>query len=98
MERRLNAYICEDLHITVTNDKDEGTTPFMIPCPVCNSAATSRMYKVNNKNENLKPTHEWYKPEPKEWDLLSDNAIEHVKQGGLMLRKIPKKKPEKTQK
>lgn len=94
-KRRLNAYTCNNLHVTVTQDIHEGVTPFMIECPVCKDMAMSRMYKVND-TPKIQPTHEWYKPEPKEWDLLDDNVIDHVKNGGLLMRKIPPKKKDKA--
>lgn len=95
-----NAYVCTNLHTTVTVNKDNGVTPMFISCPVCNERAASMMYKIN---QALEPTHEWYKPTEEqiigeakffalanELDekLLLSGLKDHVKQGGLLMRKI----------
>jgi len=80
---KINAYICPKLHVTITRDCEEGVTPFIILCPKCQGHAKSQMYTVE---QNLTPTHEWYKPST--YEGLSDNQITHVKNGGLLLRKI----------
>ena len=89
-----NAYFCEDLHITITQEPDDNaddrkTTAFVIECPFCGKRAISIMYRVNQESQKLVPTHEFYKPEAKHMDLLSEQEIEHVKRGGLLFRKIP---------
>lgn len=99
--KKKNAYVCPQLHITVTEDRDEGTTPMFINCPDCGPALTpeegekrmagSIMYRIN---QNLSATHEWYKPTKTEMDdLYADlnprsfkSILEHVKLGGLLLR------------
>lgn len=85
MEKRINIYTCEKGHKTVTIDRDEGVTPFMIGCEHegCDELARSGFYQADKDTE---PTHEWYKPDS--YDGLSDGEIEHVKLGGLLLRKI----------
>ena len=90
MERKtVNAYVCDNLHITVTKDVDRGVTPMFIGCPECKTLykkhlmASSRMYRVN---QSAPHTHEWYRPASNEG--LSQFEIEHVEQGGLLLRKI----------
>ena len=98
---KINAYVCGNLHVTVTEDRDVGTTPMFIQCPKCGMPTTaeqellsmgrSLMYKVNQKEE---ATHEWYKPTEDEMaDLCNDMSegafrqiAEHVKQGGLLFR------------
>ena len=95
---KINAYICEDLHTTITENLHEGTTPMFITCRECEKTsrtprmATSRMYRVN---QSLKATHEWYNPNGEELKQELANAhplshaglLEHVGKGGLLLRK-----------
>lgn len=88
---KVNAYTCEKCaKKTITRDADNGVTPFMIDCVYCGGMAQSAFYRVP---QTLMPTHEWYHPDKPELlemvaypELLS--TIEHVAQGGLLLRKI----------
>ena len=98
---RINAYTCNNLHQTITIDRDEGVTPMFISCPVCGQQASSRMYDVAS---TLEPTHEWYladeddiKKQAEEFVKQNKdcpykniyNAIkDHTEKGGLSLRKI----------
>jgi hypothetical protein len=95
--RKINAYICEYLHVTSTIDLVEGTTPMFIRCEQCAKEgrvcmASSRMYRVN---QSVVPTHEWYAPSDDELKALSKSMdantlvamLEHVQKGGLLLRK-----------
>lgn len=92
MENRINVYTCKSCgHQIVTIDIEEGVTPFMIDCKICKKDATSSFYRVP---EGLVPTHEWYKPTVKELKKLYGhnanllmNMKDHVKSGGLDLRK-----------
>lgn len=97
---KINAYVCHDLHATVTEDIEEGVTPMFILCPKCNALgaqnkATSMMYQVN---QMLFPTHEWYKPTADDWKELAAEIYppavqamrDHVEKGGLLLRPIAK--------
>jgi len=92
MENKINVYTCQSCsHQLVTIDLEEGTTPFMVRCELCKGDAYSSFYKVP---EGLIPTHEWYKPTLKELKKLYGNKPnvlagmkEHVKMGGLDLRK-----------
>ncbi len=80
----INVYQCEKcLEVTVTEDVDEGTTPFMILCRKqgCDGMAKSALYRVN---QNLKATHEWYRPETTAG--LDHNTARHAQMGGLLLR------------
>lgn len=54
-----NAYICSNLHSTVTEYADSGVTPMFISCPICKEMSTSMMGRVN---QSIEATHEWYKP------------------------------------
>lgn len=86
--RTLNIYTCEScgFHI-VTKDVDVGTTPFMIPCEAlaCEGRMLSSMYAVFD--QNMRPGYHWYKPAAPEWGALSPGELEHVRKGGLLLRK-----------
>jgi hypothetical protein len=99
--KKINAYVCGNLHITITEDRDQGTTPMFIDCPQCKptsgtfpteTMAGSMMYRVN---QSLIATHEWYRPNKKELqDLYRDTKMgefkdraEYLKQGGLLFRK-----------
>lgn len=87
MNPTINVYTCKHKHQTVTIDTVEGVTPMLIPCPQCRSEATSAWYKCD---QSLTPTHEWYKPSSDEELKLTPAAYDHVRRGGLLLRKIKK--------
>lgn len=94
---RRNAYRCEadPSHVIVTIDREPGVTPFMTVCERCRAAGVkgqagmsapvmlSSMYRVP---QDLHPTHEWYRPDTLEG--LSAGVLEHVRNGGLLLRPI----------
>jgi len=94
MEKKINAYVCPQLHATITVVNDVGATPMFIPCPICSDRASSRMFDVN---QNIKPTHEWYSPNEEEMIQLENNKefqlIQHVKDGGLLFREIKRVMP-----
>lgn len=84
-----NEYACAAGHVTVTVDRDDGVTPFTIACPKCDAPGTraqSRFYRVDQSQE---PEYEWYRPES--WELRGESRElrQHVKSGGLVLRKVP---------
>lgn len=99
---RLNIYTCRACgsHI-VTKDVDDGVTPFSLPssewCPrKCRSipsilvrpmpaSMNSSMYRVFD--QNMRPDAEWYRPSETEQMALSDWEREHVKKGGLLIRR-----------
>jgi len=65
----------------------EGVTPFMIKCRAsfnCDGQMQSSMYRVFD--QNMAETYQWYKPASLE--DLRPGEIEHVKKGGLLLRKV----------
>jgi hypothetical protein len=78
---RISVYTCgaED-HKLVTIEREEGVTPFVIPCQECNSEMLHR-----HDDENAIPTHEWFKPRSGKFDKAT---YEHIQKGGLILRKI----------
>lgn len=88
---KINVYKCQSGHETVTIDKDEGTTPFMIACKTCSELSRSSFYQVP---QTLTPVYEWYKPESE--SKLSPGEAQHVRMGGLLLRKIPEVKESKS--
>jgi|ERR1700677_1245125 len=88
-----NIYVCPVGHKTVTIDLVEGTTPMMLRCRQrhadgkhnCTEMASSKWYRLTPEEELLEPEYEWYKPETLKG--LSVHEKEHVRLGGLLLRK-----------
>jgi len=81
----INQYTCPVCGETITTiNRIDGTTPAMITCPTegCRGNMHSAYYMVD---QDLTPDHEWYKPSklPRDPDMR-----QHVKLGGLLLRKI----------
>lgn len=91
IEKR-NAYICPQCrYLTLTVHIHEGVTPFMLKCrnPLrkkCNGMAVSFSYQMPGALAlpTMKPTHEWYKPDPDQ--KLETWEREHIAQGGVLLR------------
>jgi hypothetical protein len=84
----LNRYTCRECGGSiVTVDREAGTTPMLIDCktPGCTGRMGSSFYRVD---QHSVPTWEWYRPGKAELKRLSDVEREHVKMGGLLLRKI----------
>lgn len=92
---RLNGYRCtKDRHLTITVDVDVGVTPFCMGCRKCGADAHSMMYPTKGDIPPLSAaTHEWYRPDEEELKGLCEANIEHVKRGGLLLRKRTDRKP-----
>lgn len=92
----INIYVCRECggH-TITKNRDEGTTPFMIGCRAtegCKGAAESSFYRVSQK---LEPMILWIKPTPAELDAylmehgdkgphVAAEITKHVAMGGLL--------------
>ena len=95
-ENKINVYTCPNGHKTVTIDIDEGVTPMMLRCRQkaddgkhnCAEMASSAWY---NCDQSLEPEYEWYKPASLKG--LSPAMKEHVKMGGLEIRKHNPTKP-----
>ena len=95
MGNKINTYTCPNGHVTVTIDADEGVTPMMLRCRQkhddgkhnCTEMAASAFYTCN---QSLTPEYEWFKP--KSFKGYSAAMKEHLKNGGLEIRKIPSKK------
>lgn len=93
---RENVYTCPVCSgHTVTIDRDEGVTPFMIGCRAsgkvgdCNGKAESSFYPPGPRPDHIPaPSWEWYKPDQTKFDTLSRWELEHVAKGGLLIRKI----------
>lgn len=89
----INAYqcnVCKKQTITVLID--DGTTPFIIGCKAtlkCKGFAESAFYRVP---QNLTPDYEWFRP--KDLNKCSSEEIQHVENGGLLLRPTQKTKSE----
>jgi hypothetical protein len=89
---RKNIYRCNQCgHEMITCDAATGVTPFVTACPECNGDTTSQFYRVD---QTLTETHEWFRPET--LDGLSPYSIDHVRRGGLILRKIEKHEPKQA--
>jgi len=92
IERR-NAYFCKECRkATITVDVDKGITPAFILCPDCGKMASSFMYQLPGcMHFNVKAEYEWYKPDISK---VSKGEADHVKNGGLLMRKRTDAKPE----
>lgn len=81
---KVNQYTCDTCGQTITTiDRDYGTTPFRLYCRVtddCDGNMCSHHYMVD---QTLTPDYEWYKP-----TKAKGANREHVKLGGLLIRKI----------
>lgn len=99
----LNAYFCQDgcKAITVTIDRDQGVTPFMIACPKCEAAgrrtkgaiqnymARSAMYRLPDDATEEMARYEFYRPSYGYYRALThESTRNHVESGGLLFRKI----------
>jgi len=96
MKNRINVYICQSCgKKTITIDSEEGVTPFMIGCEICDGDMYSSFYKVD---QSLIPTHEWYKPTDfNQYPLNHRQAMkQHVADGGLDIRLIKKTGPHRS--
>ena len=83
-----NAYVCNSCGVTTgTIIIDTGVTPMFIPCPSCGKTAVSQWGMVKHT-----VSHEWYRPSL-EWCLKkrrNRELLEHIFQGGLVLRPCKK--------
>lgn len=93
----VNAYICENLHIVVTKNIDDGYIPTQTGCTQCDNVASSMMYQVN---QNLGHSVEWFRPTEAEMQShslsLNPEQIkshrDYVTKGGLVSRVSEAKK------
>lgn len=87
-----NIYLCSGCgRGVVTQDMDEGVTPFMIMCdrPECGKPMQSLCYKAPQRMlVHFPATFEWYVPSGEELDKLAPPIQEHVRKGGLIKRQV----------
>lgn len=100
--KRKDAYICPELHATITEVR-AGTplgakVPPLIHCPVCGEPAQSLRYRVN---QELHANIEWYRPNPDELKAMQLNmkndevaAMNDYLNKGMLLSKVKKDKQE----
>lgn len=86
-KNRKNIYVCDRCagHI-VTVDLEEGVTSFLIQCEAtagCKGMMKSSLYRVYD--QSMRASHEWYRPTLVE--RLTPYDREHVRKGGLLLRR-----------
>lgn len=67
-----------------TIDREPGVTPFLAKCHHCGGFAQSKSYRVP---QDTVADYEWYRPDAFGPDD-SVRVIDHVLNGGLLLRKI----------
>ena len=87
---RKNIYVCRECkgHI-VTVDRDDGTTPFMTNCEAtegCRGTMQSSLYRVFD--QTMAAGFEWYRPDSSQMKSATLHTLDHVNNGGLLLRKI----------
>ncbi len=85
----INVYRCKSCGgEVVTINADRGVTPMFTRCRadvLCGGTAVSSMYKVD---QSRTPTHEWYRPTTKQMRHQDPGTRDHVKNGGLLLRRV----------
>jgi hypothetical protein len=81
-----NCYICQECGgFIITENLDDGTTPFIIACKAtkgCHGTMYSMFYNIP---QDMPATYEWFKP--KSMKGYSREMQEHFRLGGLDLRK-----------
>jgi hypothetical protein len=90
-----NVYTCEKCGgFTVTVDLDEGVTPFMLDCRASGKEGDcdGDAYSAGNPKRPWpphipEPAWEWYRPTEAEARRLGRAWREHLKNGGLAIRK-----------
>ncbi len=85
-ERRLNIYSCLKCNWNMlSEDIDEGVTPFMMPCR-CGGDMYSNFYKIDKAYQYHPADIKWYKPTNEEISKLTKEMKEHVDNGGLCFK------------
>jgi NAD-dependent SIR2 family protein deacetylase len=84
---KLNQYTCNTCYQKITTeDIDEGVTPMLLGCRYgCGGTMLSHMYQVDEESPTV--DYEWYKPSLREARRRGPMMLEHVKSGGLDIRK-----------
>lgn len=85
-KQKKNVYLCDDCGLgIITQDLDEGVTPFMVSCAHCKGVMTSLFYKIPQEILAKKaPAFVWRKPTLEEEAQLSQPHLDHVRKGGLL--------------
>lgn len=87
-KRKKNAYTCTICKTRiVTEDVVDGVTPFMLGCRAdkqCRGSMQSHFYQID---QNEVATYEWYRPSLRSAAKQGQEMYEHVKRGGLDMRK-----------
>lgn len=83
-----NIYLCQDCgRGHVSQDIDNGVTPFMTACLTCNGTAVSMLYRAPQELlAEIPAAQEWYRPKATELGALSPHTLAHVEKGGLISR------------
>lgn len=85
-----NSYTCQGCNgQIITIDVDEGVTPFAIPCRAkegCKGLMFSAFYRIP---QFLPAQYEWFKPTSLKG--YGREMKEHIRKGGLDLRKVAQK-------
>lgn len=80
-----NHYRCEVCRFQIVSiDRESGVTPFTTICNNCGGYMVSSMYR--NVPTHITVTHEWFRPD--NFKGLNAATVAHIKNGGLILRKI----------
>ena len=87
-----NAYTCGSCRsFIITLDRDEGATPFLIPCVVqrnCSGIMQSALYRGLLVNGEEEVTHEWRKATTVDYRAANTGLKAHYDQGGLALHSV----------
>lgn len=82
-----NSYQCTICQgIIFTEEKDEGVTPFMLPCLAtseCDGEMHSAFHRLPEQAARVRPHYEWRKPTPEEYAVMGPNMKTHIDNGGL---------------
>lgn len=84
----IDVYVCKKCgEKFYTRYKDKGVTPFTIKCRHCEHGTMIHGQTIPEQVASLMPfeVHGWVRPTFEQLQKLSDGAIEHVLNGGLML-------------
>ena len=84
----VDIYVCEKCGKQFyTRYKDKGVTPFIIRCRHCGNGGMIHENTITEQVANVMgvEVHDWVRPTFKQLQNLSDEAIGHVLNGGLML-------------
>lgn len=92
----IDVYVCEKCgERFYTKYKDKGVTPFTIRCRKCGKGTAVHKKTISEGHATLMDVkiHNWVRPTFEQLQTLSEGAIEHVLNGGIMLEdELDKKK------